>query len=300
MLSSLAAKFPHRDCLFLLSVILICLLFCTPLRGLLALSLQDDRYAHILLIPVISVALYYFDNKRSPGNLSYSPVIGLPLMALCLGALVVSRKWPSLSVSLNILIGALVLAIIGSYIWCYGIKSFNHAGFPLLLLLLMIPIPSAPLEKIVKVLQIGSAEVSYLLFQLVGVPVFRRGTVMSLPGLEIEVARQCSGIRSTMALLVATLVLSHVLLRSGWSRLLVILCVGPIGILRNAVRIVMISLLGVYVDRRFLVGDLHRRGGLLFSLIGFAVVIPIVCLLRCWERHARATEKHGISACSPG
>jgi exosortase/archaeosortase family protein len=78
------------------------------------------------------------------------------------------------------------------------------------------------------------------------------------------------------------------LLRLSWTRALVILSVAPIAIFRNSVRIVCISLLGVYADRQFLFGRLHRYGGLPFSLVGFGILIPLVWLLGKCERRLGA------------
>ena len=274
--------------LFLLLGVLTCVAFWTPIRALIALSVGDERYAYILAIPFISAGLFYAEKKYRVQDLGHSPKIGVSLILLGLGTLKGCKMFLSMPDNLTLETCALVLVGLGSYICCYGMRSFGYHRFPLLLLCFVVPIPNVVLDKFTTVLQIGSAELSYRLFQLVGVPVLRHGTVMSLPSADIEVAYQCSGIRSTMALFLSSIVFSRLLLRSGWGRLLVILCVGPIGIFRNAVRIVAITLLGVYVDKDFFFGDLHRRGGLLFSLVGFAVLIPLVWLIRTWERRARA------------
>lgn len=284
--SRVSGIFVHRHCVFLLLGLLSCLLFWTPLKALIALAVGDERYTHILAIPLISVGLLYLEKRQRITDLAYSPEIGAPLTLLGLALFLVCTIWPVSSGNLSVAVAGLVLVWIGLFISCYGIRTFNYPSAPLLLLFFMVPIPSVVLDKVVTALQVGSAELSYRLFQLIGVPVFRHGTVMSLPGADIEVAPQCSGIRSTMALLIVSVVLSYVLLRSGWARLLVVLCVGPIGIFRNAVRIVGITLLGVYVNKDFFFGNLHRRGGLAFSLVGWAVLIPIVWLLRSWERRA--------------
>ena len=288
----------HR--LFLFLSLLICLAFWAPLRALVLLCLNDDRYTHILLIPVISAGLLYIAREQRFPHSSYSPKTGTALILLGLAIFMGCRTWSLPNGDLSIAIGALVVAWTGLYILCYGIRSFQRASFPFLLILLMIPLPSAVLDRFVTLLQTGSAELSYRLFQLVGVPVFRHGTVMSVPGVDIEVAPQCSGIRSTMALLIVSLVMSRLLLRSAWGKLSVLLCVIPIGIFRNAVRIVGITLLGIYVNKDFLVGNLHHRGGLLFALIGFAVLLPIVWLLRIFERRGEfaSIDVRGVAPAS--
>jgi hypothetical protein len=46
------------------------------------------------------------------------------------------------------------------------------------------------------------------------------------------------------------------------------------------VRIVTLSALAVYVDRGFLFGNLHHRGGLLFALIGVAILAVALVILQ--------------------
>jgi exosortase len=261
------------------------IILSAPLKALLVLSLHDERYTYILAVPIVSAAFLYLEKARIFRASRYCPAVGIPLILLGLVVWFVSRICLSASENVSVAAGVLVLLWIGAFNLCYGVKSFKEASFPFVFLLLIVPIPSTVLDRVVVWLQTGSAEISYLLFRVAGIPVLRHGMVMSLPGVDIEVAPECSGIRSTMGLFIVGAVLTRVILRTGWARSLTILCVGPIGIFRNAVRIVCISVLGVYVDRGFLAGNLHRRGGLLFSLVGFAVLIPLVWLLRRWERY---------------
>ena len=88
---------------------------------------------------------------------------------------------------------AIVLVWIGGFLFCYGIPASRAAVFPLIFLFLVVPPPPVVLEKLVVWLQKGSADVSYVLFKMAGVPVLRQGFTFSLPGLNIEVAEQCSG-----------------------------------------------------------------------------------------------------------
>jgi hypothetical protein len=56
---------------------------------------------------------------------------------------------------------------------------------------------------------------TYARFKLFGVPVFRQGFRFSLPGVEIEIAKECSGIRSSVALYNTGLLIGHVFLPSA-------------------------------------------------------------------------------------
>jgi exosortase/archaeosortase family protein len=98
--------------------------------------------------------------------------------------------------------------------------------------------------------------------------------------MDIEVAKECSGIRSSLSLIITALLAGHFFLRTGWSRALLVLAIVPITILKNGFRIAMLSILGVYVDERILGSDLHRKGGILFFIMALVLVWGVIALLR--------------------
>jgi hypothetical protein len=100
------------------------------------------------------------------------------------------------------------------FVLCCGPGTFKKAAFPLLILLCLVPPPAFLLLRMVEGLQHGSAEVSYLLFRLTGVPVLKTGVSFLLPGAVVEVAPQYSSIRSSCCLMLMGLVAGHVFLHS--------------------------------------------------------------------------------------
>ena len=150
----------------------------------------------------------------------------------------------------------------------------------MLFLLLMVPLPLDVLQYTVTALQRGSAATCYWLFRLVGVPVIRHGFKFSLPGVDIEVAEQCSGIHSALSLFIAGLLLQHILLEDSWKKVCFSLCIFPIAMFKNAVRIVTIAWLGIHVNPDFFHGQLHRQGGLPFSALAIALLGLLLWLFR--------------------
>ena len=130
----------------------------------------------------------------------------------------------------------------------------------------------------------GSAEVSYAVFELLGGPVYRTGFIFALPGLTIEVAKECSGIRSSLALLITSLLAGHLFLRSAWTKAVLTLATLPLLIVKNGIRIVTLSLLSIYVDPSFLTGSLHRDGGIVFFFLALVLLTPVLWLLQTSER----------------
>lgn len=127
------------------------------------------------------------------------------------------------------------------FVLCYGTESFWAGLFPWLFLLLMIPVPSIALDKIVLTLQNCSAATTYAVFKLLGVPVLLRHFTFLLPGVEIEITQECSGIRSSQALFITSILAGHLFLQSNWRRAFLSFYTIPVVIIKNALRIVTIS-----------------------------------------------------------
>src|SRR5262249_57722326 len=101
------------------------------------------------------------------------------------------------------------------------------------------------------------------------------GYVCKLASWSMEIADECSGIRSSIALLLTTLLAGHLFLNRTSHRLLVVAAVLPIAIVKNGVRIVSLSLLATHVDPKFLTGQLHHDGGVVFFLLGLGLLMPL-------------------------
>jgi exosortase len=183
-------------------------------------------------------------------------------------------------------VASIVLTWIGGFLSFFGPSSLQAAVFPLLLLWLLIPIPDPYMKSIEVALQKASAEMAYGLFRLTGMPVFRQGLTFSLPGVDVLVAEECSGIRSSVSLVIMVIVASQLFLVSRWRQFCLVLLAVPIVIFKNAVRITTLSWLGVYVSPSFFYGDLHHYGGLPFSLLAFSLLLPILLALQSSERRS--------------
>ena len=115
-----------------------------------------------------------------------------------------------------------------------------------------------------------------VLFHLSGTPFLREGPIFQLPNITIEVAQECSGIRSSWVLFMTSILAGNLFLKTPWRRFALIAFVIPLGILRNGFRILVIGLLCVNVGPQMIHSLIHRRGGPVFftlSLIPFLVVL---------------------------
>jgi exosortase/archaeosortase family protein len=90
--------------------------------------------------------------------------------------------------------------------------------------------------------------------------------------------------------LITSLLAGHLFLGSLWRKGLLALLTIPIAIFKNAVRIVTISWLSVYIDRDYLYGRLHHSGGILFALVGFGIMLIVLFVLQKSETRTHRKE----------
>ncbi len=286
-----------RNILFLFFSALTLLIFYTPLREVLHLALQERFYAHMMLVPFVSAYFIFLKRREIALQIDYSFKAGIILSLIGISLFWLGEK-NSLGLSqsshLSLAVLSALIFWIGGFVLIYGLKAFKIATFPLLFLLLMVPIPGKALETVIYLLTWGSAEAAYGLFKLTGVSILREGFSFHLPTLTIEVAEQCSGINSSIALFVSMIVAAQLFLRTGWKKVVLVLCIFPITIIKNGMRIVTLTLLGAYVDPRILSSDLHRKGGIPFFIVALAMLAPILWYLRKTEKRKKGTEGEGL------
>ena len=158
------------------------------------------------------------------------------------------------------------------------------AAFPIAFLIFMVPLPDAAVNWLENASMLASAEAAALYFSLAGTPLVRTGTVFELQGIVIRVAQECSGIRSSWVLFIASLLASHVFLRTRWRRIVLVAFVIPLGILRNGFRILVIGLLCVHVGPHMINSVIHRRGGPFFFALSLVPLFLLVWWLRRQEQ----------------
>jgi exosortase len=244
-----------------------------------ALALRVEEYTHLLLIVPISVSLIF--SERDLLKLRPEPAVKLGLFlliaAILIGAFSRTSSHIDLDLSFNML--AIVIWWIGSFVLCFGSHVARLFLFPLCFLFWLVPIPAPLLEKIVAMWQHGSAISASLLFSALGIPNTQDGVMLSIPGLNLEVAQECSSLRSSLMLIVTSMVLAQLFLQSFWRKAVVVLAAIPLSIAKNGVRIFTISMLGTRVDPGFLHGNLHRHGGIVFFLLTLGAVVLLLWLL---------------------
>lgn len=287
--------FNKRNITFTFLSIVAILIIYGPLKELSSNTDYNEYYSHILLIPLVSGYFICIKRKALFSNLEYSYLHGIILLVIGILFYIVGREQRAqfnLNDYSSLIIFSGIIFWIGGIVLLYGIKTFQKISFPLLFLVFMIPIPALLMDRVIYILQAASAEATHLLFKITNIPFSREGFTFHLPGMTIEVAKQCSGIRSSLGLFITGILAGHLFLKSGWRKVILALLVFPITVFKNGIRITTLSALAIYVDEKFITQSfLHHSGGFIFFIPALLLLGAVVWYFRKSEQKSSSTEK---------
>jgi exosortase C (VPDSG-CTERM-specific) len=261
-------------------------------------AFHSDLYSYILLIPPCVIYLLYLNRNHAPVVVVPNLPLATTLLCIAFLALILSQVGALANSGLpeNDRLGlpafAFVTFAIGGIVLTWGSSALRVFAFPLFFLYFLIPLPSWFEKMLTHFLQSTSADLFYGLFSLTGIPILRDGYYFQLPGLTLVVAEECSGIRSTMVLILTGFLAAHLFLRTSWRKSLLVLCAFAIGVLRNSVRIVTLAFLTVKLSSKIISGPLHHQGGTPFFILSLVPFLIVLFLLRKSEAAARCSLTH--------
>jgi exosortase C (VPDSG-CTERM-specific) len=246
----------------------------------------EDLFSYVLLIPVIAAVLIF--QRGHDLDLDFTPA---PRLAAALGGVAILLLGASFQagvadpvarLSLEVLAFVCGLNAIG--VWSLGSRVMSGLAFPAGFLVFMSPLPPGMVDMIEVALQHASAEVAAWFFPLADVPFFRTGLSFQLPNITLQVAPECSGIRSTLVLFMTSLIAGSMFLTKTWQRVVLALLVIPLGIARNAFRITTLGWLCTNHGREMIDSVIHRRGGPVFFALSLVPLFALLILFRRMDK----------------
>jgi len=286
---------------FIAALSVLIILYAWQLGRLISFSLTQGYDSYVIAAPAITAYLIWNSRQKIFRVVDSNIVLAGLLAVVALAGVFLAQRYFSLLGAgdyLSVVAFSFCLFVYSFFLACFGQRAFIAAAFPFAMLLFFVPLPSQVTERVVAGLQAGSATLVYWLFSVLQVPVLRNGLVFTVPGVSIEIAAECSGINSSVALLITTLLVADETLRTASGKVIFVLLGLPLSILKNAIRIVMLTLLATHVNMGFLTGKLHHRGGFVFFALTLALMLPIWKLILKWE-DARLSRRQSISPSFP-
>jgi exosortase len=175
---------------------------------------------------------------------------------------------------------AFLISLVGVIVTLGGARLLRPLGFPLFLLLFMIPIPAIIFNQITLPMQLFASAMAEATLNLVGIPVLREGNILELPQQRLSVVEACSGIRSLLSLSFLALVYAYFFDNKAWMRGVLLMAAAPIAIVANSGRVILTGILGEY-NKTWADGFFHAvEGWVIFLVAGVALATVHLAIQR--------------------
>lgn len=245
-------------------------------QGVYAWSQMED-WGHTVLVPVISVYLLW-QRREELGRAR--PAVFWPGFCAILLSLV-SYVFFAVGVPNHLGQGlSVILAIFGATLLLAGPEVMRFAFLPIAYLVFMITLPEMIMIKLTAPLQQIAAQGSHTLLNVVGITTEINGVVITIypddgKPIPLNVAEQCSGMRTLISFVALAGAVTLVASRRWWQRIAVMLCSIPVAVGVNVGRVALLGILSL-VNPDLASGQAHTFIGTLWLIPGFFLFLLIV------------------------
>ena len=239
--------------------------------------------AHGALVPPIVAFLVYHELKPFRGRpAARGSAWGFALLvpALLLHAIDAGMHTQLLAAT------SIVIALPGLSLLLIGAERTRAILFPLVFLVVALPIPLGMTEQIHMQLRLIATAASAWIVPALGIPVFVEGTTLHLATGPLQVSDACSGFSTLYAAGAVALLTAYS--TPGWTRkAFVLLAAAPLAIAANILRVVSLTALVIWEGPWVLDSFIHPLSGMLT----FALALPVIFWLGGDSRPGTATRE---------
>jgi exosortase len=246
----------------------------------------DSYYGHGFIIPFVS--LFLISKKRLPPVTEANPSLAGGLALLCSSLFI---DILAVRFQIGFLSGiAMVTALMGLVLFIWGREMFSAVLYPILFLLLMIPLPKILLLAFAFKLKVVAAFISCSVLNMIGLPVTLSGCALGLKCGVLTVGNECSGISSLISIPVFSTIIAYFISAKPYIKLMFIAISLPIVMLSNVGRIMATALISNSWSIKTATDPfIHNMTGLFFW--GLALIsILVLRSVFLWA----IRSKHGI------
>jgi exosortase D (VPLPA-CTERM-specific) len=248
------------------ALLMVLLWFYWPVLVRLGKDLGNEDNSYALLLPLVSLYVGYLKWPKLSAEPLRPSGYGLIFLALSLGLYAIGE----LAAELYTTRLSFVAAVASLVFLTGGWRLFRLLAFPLLLLVMMLPLPQLITYKLTLPLQLSSSQLATFFLQALGVAVFRQGNIIDLGVRQLQVVAVCSGLRYILALFAMGVIYCYFYERRLWKAAILMVALIPAAIIGNALRIAAIGLIPL-----FEAGFWHEFSGWLIFLfcLGFTFML---------------------------
>jgi exosortase len=251
------------------------ILYAPVLKKLVHDWIHLPDFSHGFLVPVLSGYFVYIRKNqlaslRISGEWTGFGVILLGAVTFILGRLAAEEFTVRAS---------LIIVFSGLILFHFGREHLRSLRFPLIFLILMIPIPSLLMDQLTFPLQFFVSMLASKCLDVVGIPTLREGNIIALPNTSLQVVEACSGIRSIISLLALSVVFAHFTQKTRLGKILLVFSTLPVSIFANAGRVFGTGVLAYFYGNWATRGFFHEFSGWLIFLVTSTLLFAFGSLL---------------------
>jgi len=244
----------------------------------------DANYGHGFLIPLVSLFLIWRSRQRLR-EIPIEPYV--PPLYLLVGALllyVAGFRGAILSASAL----SFVLVLTWLLLFFLGKSLVKEMSFALFFLVFMIPVPM--MDELSYPLKALASRVATPAVQMLGIPVYREGAVLFLPGFSLEVATACSGLKALVLVTAIGTLYAYLTLDTPWKRLALMIASVPIALVANVGRIIIVAVLSLKISSQKLFHFVHDYSGLPVYVIAGILLVAVGGGIEWLSRKGRTSQ----------
>lgn len=241
---------------------------------------KESYYGHGFLIPIISLYLVWQRREVLKNIKTSNDVLGLWIIA---AALLVNIVCASLKI--YFISGfSFVFVIYGLVLFFFGKKMVRNLIFPILFLLVMIPLPLVIIGNLTVKLKLLATQLSVFTLNKIGFRCIQDGSFIRMPSSLLEVAAPCSGLRSIIALVTLGLLFAYASKTTYIKKCILFLSSIPIAIATNVMRITVVAMVNDLYGEKIALGFFHDLTGYLVFVVAFIGLLGVSKMLAPGEK----------------
>lgn len=267
------------------------------LSNLVAFWQSNPDYSAGMFVPLVAIYIVWGNRHsilQSPRQMTWWGFPAL-LVAQTAGLIGILYKYDSLERY------SLVLTVAAACLLFLGFQTTRRLVWPLVFLMLMMPLPGRVHNAISLPLQTLATGSAVFGLECLGYLVSREGNVLRLSDqTTLAVAEACSGLRMLTAFIIVSSTLAFIVPRPRWQKAVLVLSSIPIAIIGNTLRLIVTAIvferLGGETARSFL----HDFAGLAMMPVACATLLAELWIMRRFgatpAREASSTRSNSKSA----
>jgi exosortase len=226
-------------------------------------------YTHAYFILPLSLLIVWLKRdeikqhvtSRVPHPTSYVP--GFILLVFGLASFTLGWRWGYLFISTL----SLIPFLFGMCLFLYNKELAKTLAFPILYLLLLVPIPVGILDSITLPMRYAASVASAAILKVMGYDIVREGLLINMGGHEIFMGAPCSGFRSLITMISLGLIYIYFTKGTMSKNIILFISIIPLALIGNLARIIALCLITFYFGEAAGQGFFHNFSGMVVFLI---------------------------------